>query len=462
MKRTSHEETTSSKTTGDSLAGDDWFLVVETDDAGSLVPLKRGGVYLLGRDGECDIVVQHRSVSRNHARLHVDDALTLGVEDLGSRNGTSIRGTAIAKGSRARLASGDSAVLGSVSIFVNRRDRARGQSPLDPDRVVLDPQVLRLYSMLDAVAASPLNMLVFGETGTGKDGFASEAHRRSGRAQRPLVGINCAALPESLLEAELFGFERGAFTGATGAKIGLLEAADGGSLLLDEIGDMPLSLQAKLLRVIENGEIRRLGGVKSRTVDIRYIATTHRDLRAMCDLGQFRLDLFFRLHGVAITLPPLRQRPIEVLPLAEAFARAMARTAGKPIPNITVEAKRLLQERSWPGNVRELRNTIERAVFLCGGGDIEAKHVAEVPQLTAPLSFRAPTESIESPSSTRTSPPPSLADEVGEIEKVRILEALATCAGNQSAAAKLLGVTRATLIGRMNKYGMLRPRKLPQ
>jgi DNA-binding NtrC family response regulator len=243
------------------------------------------------------------------------------------------------------------------------------------------------------------------------------------------VCINCAALSEPLLESELFGHERGAFTGATGAKPGLLETAPGGTVFLDEVGELPAALQAKLLRVIETRELTRVGSVRPRQIDVRFIAATNRDLEAEVARGTFRRDLFFRLNGMTLSLPPLRARPREIPVLCRLFLKELSGAAGrKTPPRLTAEALAQLCAHGWPGNVRELRNAIERALLLAPGDEIGIEHL--------PGAAPAP---------------------VGERE--RILAVLAACAGNQSRAARELGISRKVLLARLDAYGVKRPRK---
>jgi two-component system response regulator AtoC len=282
-------------------------------------------------------------------------------------------------------------------------------------------------------------VLILGETGVGKEVMAKTLHERSPRAAGPLVSINCASFAESMLEAELFGYEKGAFTGALRAKAGLLELAQGGTLFLDEVGEMPLSLQAKLLRVLEQREVWRIGALAPHAIDARFVSATHRDLEREIAAGRFREDLYFRLAGVSLHIPPLRERLDEIEPLARDFLARAAAASGRAPPVLSQQALTQLRARPWPGNVRELRNTVERALLLCRGDVVQPEH------LTA-----------EGPIVVRTSDPPSAAR---EDERARIIEALERCAGNQTHAARLLGISRRTLITRIEEYDLPRPRK---
>jgi two-component system response regulator AtoC len=291
--------------------------------------------------------------------------------------------------------------------------------------------------LLERIAPSMINVLLLGETGVGKGVLAEELHRRSPRAAGPFVPLNCAEIPESLLEAELFGYEKGVFTGAVAAKAGLIDAAHGGTLFLDEIGEMPLSMQAKLLVVLEERQVRRVGSLKPHPVDIRLVSATNRDLPAEVEAGRFKQDLYFRLDGISLTVPPLRERTGELEGLVHLFLEQAATQAGRAVPELTPEAWAALRRYSWPGNVRELRNAIERAAVLCTRGVITPELLpAEKPHTT--LYAQAPKP-------------------LGERE--RIEEALLRCGGNQTRAAMELGISRRTLVSRLAKYGLPRPRQ---
>jgi len=230
-----------------------------------------------------------------------------------------------------------------------------------------------LYSKIRKVAPTDSNVLVQGESGTGKELVARALHNLSKRAKAPLISVNCAAIPETLIESELFGHEKGAFTGASAGRAGLVEAADGGTLFLDEIGELPLEAQARLLRVLQEGEIRRVGSVQSQKVDVRLIAATHRDLKTLAKTGQFREDLYYRLHVIALKLPALRERGSDVIEIAQSFlVRQYTRMSREPL-RFAHDAEQAIRHYPWPGNVRELENAIERAVILCEGTEISAE-----------------------------------------------------------------------------------------
>ena len=229
-----------------------------------------------------------------------------------------------------------------------------------------------LYGKIRKVAPTSSNVLIQGESGTGKELVARALHNLSKRARAPLISVNCAAIPESLIESELFGHEKGAFTGASAGRAGLVEAADGGTLFLDEIGELPLEAQARLLRVLQDGEIRRVGAVQSQRVDVRLIAATHRDLKSLAKVGQFREDLYYRLHVISLQLPALRERGDDVAEIARAFLIRQAGNMERPELRFGVSAEKAIRQYTWPGNVRELENAIERAVILCEGAEITA------------------------------------------------------------------------------------------
>lgn len=342
--------------------------------------------------------------------------------------------------------------------------------------VVADGAMQQLYRMVDRIAPSTISVLLLGETGAGKEVLASEIHRRSPRAEKPFLPLNCAALTEALLESELFGHERGSFTGAGQAKPGLLETANGGTVLLDEVGEMPTSIQAKLLRVLEDRQVLRVGALKPRSIDVRFIAATNRDLEADVARGGFRQDLYFRLNGISLVIPPLRERVAEIEKLARAFIAQAAGRDGRGTPTLAPDALELLRRYPWPGNIRELRNVMERAVLLCGDGAIGPEHLppekfratyvtapppAFVPRPppSPPVPASVSAEEVTRPVAVALPPPPrSLRDEIRETEERRITEALAACGGNQTRAAKMLDISRRTLVEKIKEFGIVRPR----
>jgi len=325
--------------------------------------------------------------------------------------------------------------------------------PSAVDGEISSPAMRGVRDLANRAAGSDISVLLLGETGVGKDVMARNIHRLSPRRDRPFLALNCAGLTESLIESELFGYTKGAFTGAVQSKPGLLETAQGGTVFLDEIGDMPPTIQARLLRVIETRQVLPVGGLTARPIDVRFLAATNRDLEIDVEREIFRRDLFFRLNGITLSIPPLRERRQEILPLARAFLAQAASVAGlHPVPSLTAEACELLEDYDWPGNIRELKNIAERALVLCEDQVIDLEHlpVEKIRGWTpAPPSARAP--SANESSDSGSSEPDS--------EKKRILDALAVCAGNQSRAAKLLGMARRTFVSKLDLYGVPRPQK---
>ncbi|HEY8548998.1 MAG TPA: sigma 54-interacting transcriptional regulator [Vicinamibacterales bacterium] len=295
------------------------------------------------------------------------------------------------------------------------------------------------------VAPTETTVLLLGESGTGKEVIARTIHRASPRRGAAFAAINCAALPDQLLESELFGYERGAFTGAMHAKPGQIELAAGGTLLLDEVGEMNAAAQAKLLRVLETREFHRLGGTRTVKADVRIIAATNRDLGAAVARGTFREDLFYRLNVFALELPPLRDRREDILLLTEAFLEDLGRSLGTPPAGISKDARDALLNHRWPGNVRELRNTIERAAILCDGGLITAAHLM-LPSLDA-----ANRSDPSAPSDRRDALPST---DLWTLEREMVKRALEKARYNKSQAARALGLTRTQLYVRLKRYGL--------
>jgi DNA-binding NtrC family response regulator len=341
--------------------------------------------------------------------------------------------------------------------------------------VVVDDAMRELYRVVDLVARGDLSVILLGETGSGKDVLANAIHKRSLRASTSYVSVNCAALPGALLESELFGYERGAFTGAVQAKPGLLEVADKGTLFLDEIAELPLTMQAKLLRVLESREVTRVGGLKTRTIDVRFVCATNRDLVALVRSGAFRQDLYFRLNGISLVIPPLRQRKAEIQPLARAFVAEACREAERPVLSVTAAAIEQLEAHAWPGNVRELKNVIDRAVTLCTGTVIDVHHMPPPQSGFGDISSSPSWTGLPPDGSQRATvpvpPPGEVTPEAAlglheaarraaqVIERRRISEAMERCGGNQTRAAQLLRISRRTLVARLTEYGFARPIK---
>jgi transcriptional regulator with GAF, ATPase, and Fis domain len=294
------------------------------------------------------------------------------------------------------------------------------------------------------VAQTETTVLLIGESGTGKEVVARFIHHASRRSRGPFVAINCAALPDQLLESELFGHERGAFTGAVAAKPGRIEQAAGGVLFLDEVGEMAPTVQAKLLRVLEEREFMRLGSTRVLRADSRVIAATNRDLQSAIERGEFREDLYYRLRVFEIALPPLRERHDDILPLAEAFLTEIGESVGRPAAGIAADAREQLLAYPWPGNVRELRNAIERAVILADGGHIRSEHLPVRPSRPAAAAADEP----------GTGPLPAAGISLEALERSLVMRALVQARHNKTRAARLLGLTRAQLYSRIEKYGL--------
>jgi DNA-binding NtrC family response regulator len=380
------------------------------------------------------------------ALLLAGAAGSLSAETLGRELPDAQLGQALQRDVRAGSAA--QLVAAALSAIGAKRPLAReGSAP-----VATSPGMRRVYEEAATIAPTMVTVLLMGETGVGKEVLARTIHERSGRSGR-LVSVNTAALPEALVESELFGHERGAFSGALQAKVGLIEAASGGTFFLDEIGDLPLPLQAKLLRVLEERSVRRVGATQERKVDVRVVAATHRDLERAVAEGAFRRDLLFRLNACTLRIPPLRERVGEIASLAGTFLAEAVRQANVDRPrSIADDALEALRRYPWPGNVRELRNVVERGAALAQGADaLRAEHLPDCVRTQAPAdgSSRAP--------STIPAPAGDVREAVNEYERERIVDALAKSGGNQSAAAKLLGLPRRTLAYKMVRLGIRVP-----
>lgn len=536
-------------------------LLVIREDGATTHPLPTQGRLTVGRAETNDVSIDHALLSRDHAVIHV--GANIEVEDLGSKNGTRVRGEALKPGERRVVAPGQAIEFGGTmcllqviepaakarsftthahfeasldeacqsarsshtplvvahirlpeeltgrallaaleggwgpkdvaasyapgeyEVLWRGRDReaaeklvtrlaaalpkveigwasfpedglsadailsvaARRSPPTRAEGYVLvDPAMQDLYKVLERVAQGSISVLLLGETGVGKEVLAEAVHQASPRRDGPFVRINCAALAETLLEGELFGYEKGAFTGATKAKAGLLETGHGGTVFLDEIGELPMATQAKLLRVIEQRQVQRLGSLEPRRIDVRFVAATNRDLEAEVLRGTFRRDLYFRLNGVSLRVPPLRDRRAEIPPLARRFAKLIADELARPSPEIGPRAMALLVAYHWPGNIRELKNVIDRAVLLSPDDHLEPEHL---PLDKLGLDQGRPEAPVSTPA------PPTDEDP----ERARIMAALEACGGNQTRAARMLGMGRRTLAGRLDRFQIPRPKK---
>ena len=333
------------------------------------------------------------------------------------------------------------------------------------DSLLADAGMQRVKGMAARAAASAINVMILGETGVGKEVLARLIHGLSPRAGKPFLALNCAGLSQSLIESELFGHERGAFTGAVGAKIGLLESANGGTVFLDEIGEMPLPMQAKLLRVIEAREVLPVGGVRSRAINVRFVSATNRNLDLAVERGDFRRDLHFRLNVMTLSVPPLRERVDEIPALVDTFLKEISVQSGRDTVAVSPAAMDCLLSYGWPGNIRELKNILERAFVLCDGAVIGSQHLPldkmkrQVDEAASPAP-PPPGTTTPGPAPIAAPPPlPHLDDPRKAAERQRILDALAECASNQTRAAELLGMPRRTLVYKLDYYGIPRPQK---
>lgn len=454
------------------------YLLVVGKTSSFVHNLPTAGEFIVGRADDAAIRIDEHAASRQHARFRVC-ASRVTVCDLGSRNGTWVNGAPVR--GECVLAAGDMVQVGGAAMILQHGPLgtvASGVSggaaepapalrrlQLGERQVLLaDPAMLQLYDLLRRLAASSLPVLVTGETGTGKENAAFAVHHFSRRSDGPFISINCAAIPESLVESELFGHERGAFSGAVAAKPGRLEAASGGTLFLDELGELSGAVQAKLLRVLETGRMLPVGATREREVDLRIVAATNRDLEAEIRAGRFRQDLFFRLCAATVVLPPLRERQREIALLAADFLSHACARAQRPPLRLTDATLQLLLGHGWPGNVRELRNLMDYAAVAVLDDELRPEHLpARVRSPERPSAQLLPDTASAPPvaappprSAVEASPLPNIADEVAALEKKRIAQALDRSDGNQRRAAALIGMPLRTFVSKIEQYG-LRP-----
>jgi len=373
------------------------------------------------------------------------------------RNGKGERIHVIKRASLLRDEKGE--VVGAVETLTDMSEVVRQENEIASLRRTLmeqdsyhgilgkSPAISQLFGLVESAAQSEAPVAIFGESGVGKELVAKAIHAASPRAKKPFVKVSCAALNENLLESELFGHVKGAFTGANRSRMGRFEAANGGALFLDEIGDVPLSTQVKLLRVLEEKELERVGDNMPIKVDVRIITATNKNLEQCVRDETFREDLFYRINVIPIHIPALRQRTEDIPILAQSFCERISLRGGKSITSISPAAMEALQAYSWPGNVRELQNTIEYAFVLCRGHEIKPDHL---PPKIAPKNYSAqgmPCVCAEAPASEET-PDSSLSD------REQLIQALKQTGGHQAKAAEMLGISRVTLWKRMKKYGV--------
>jgi DNA-binding NtrC family response regulator len=434
------------------------LLLVWSADAARTCRLPVRGTVVVGRAPEAEVRIDSAAVSRQHARISVEPG-AVQVMDLGSQNGTRVNGERL-NGERP-LAYGDLLTFGDVTCTLVE-DRGGPEPPGqdgDGERridlgdravVVADPAMRHVYTQLERLAPSELSVLILGETGTGKELAAAAVRFWSRRRDKPMVAINCAALPDTLAESELFGYERGAFSGAAAAKPGLLESAPGGTVFLDEVGDLSLTVQAKLLRVLEARRLTRLGSVTERSIDVRIVAATHRDLAVEVRAGRFREDLFYRLSVAVVRLPPLRARPRELPLLARRFLDEATSAQGRPPLSLNEGAVARLRAHPFPGNVRELKNLMEYVAATVIDPVVGPEHLE--PRLGA----AEPDAAAGTPPAGVAAGAPfrPLAEANRDFEKQSIAAALAATGGNKTAAAKLLGVPLRTLMDKIKRHGL--------
>jgi two-component system, NtrC family, response regulator AtoC len=412
-------------------------------------PLAGSGSLVIGRSSSSDVRIDHTSVSRRHAILHFGAAYK--IEDAGSANGTKVGGRPVSSGMPVPVAPGEIIEVGNVVVViqggavpVERISQVKSAVSVRPQRLppaatatiappgarANETPMQRLERLVKLVAAGHIHVLITGETGVGKEVVAARIHRASRRANASFYRVEAAALAENLLDRELFG---------AGNKPGIFENADGGTVLVDEVSELPLGTQAKLVRVLERGEVIRVDTVEPRPVDVRFIAATNRDLRAMVTEGTFREDLYFRLNGITIEVPPLRDRREQIAQITGELLVKACSEARRPPMALTTDALARLESYDWPGNVRELKTAIDRAVLLSQGDILD------------PMALPAG-DPNEDPAGAR------LRNDLAAFERQRIVEALDKCAGNQTKAAQLLGISRRTLVSRLGEYNLPRPR----
>lgn len=310
-----------------------------------------------------------------------------------------------------------------------------------------------ILGSVERVAPTRTTVLLCGESGVGKDLIARAIHFHSPRARHPFVKINCTAIPENLMESELFGYEKGAFTGAAQAKPGKFEQADTGTVFLDEIGDVPPSIQVKLLRVLEERRVLPVGAVTPVAIDVRFVFATNRDLEAEVARGAFRSDLFYRINGIAVTIPPLRERPSEIEELARKFAADGAARDEVAVPEFSPQAIAALKTWPWPGNIRELKNAVDRALLMAPDGTITPAALGLEPASSPGR------PAVGRPEAAPSEGAPNLKSKRAEAEKKAVLEALELTEGNRTRAARVLGISRRTLVSRLQEYGINKPRQ---
>ena len=432
------------------------------EDVPRVIPLPASGTATVGRSSSgADLRLDHPSVSRQHVRLGLSPERVT-VTDLESKNGCRLGGRTLDPGRETELPFGVVLEIGDVPVVLQPGhrglERALEVGAKRTTSVAGEPStgvaMERVRRLIARVAPDEVSVLLVGETGVGKELLAESIHAGSPRASKPLLRLNCAAMTETLFESELFGHEKGAFTGATSAKVGLFESARGGTVFLDEIGELLLPLQSKLLRAIEQRAVRRVGGRLDVPIDVRFVSATNRNLEAESARGAFRSDLYFRLSGFTVRVPPLRERTDELPHLARTILERAAAERRVPAPTLSAASLTALAAHPWPGNVRELKNVLVQSLILSTNGvlspdDLPLDEMRERARSLAEGERATP----RSPVAARSAP--SLDGSVRE----RIEAALVAHAGNQTEAARALGISRRTLIHRLEELGIARPRK---
>ncbi|RYZ39687.1 MAG: FHA domain-containing protein [Myxococcaceae bacterium] len=397
-----------------------------------------GDSFTVGKDTGCDLLLQDRFISGKHLKVTRRDGV-FHVVDLRSTNGTWLGPVRLFE---AEVTLPTTLRVGEAELILETVPAAKKEAPSFHGILGNDPSVRQLTDLIQRVAPSTAAVTILGESGTGKELVANALHACSLRASRPLIPVNCAAISKELIESELFGHEKGAFTGSVGARKGAFEEADGGTLFLDEIGELPLDLQAKLLRALESGEIKRVGASRPMHVDVRVVAATNRDLLAASREGRFREDLYYRLCVVPLHLPPLRSRRGDVVGLAEHFVKAFA-PRGQTV-RLTQPALDRLQQHAWPGNIRELRNVVHRALLLRKGPSIDAGDLSFDQEVNRETGVTVP----ELP------PGMTLEQMLEKLERQIIETALRRFNNNRERVARELGLARSTLFKRLKDWGM--------
>jgi len=424
------------------------WLVVFGDGGLTMHALPERGELVLGRDEACQVSLPHAKISRRHARLVVAEA-GVNVEDVGSTNGIYIGKRRLERGVSTPINAGACLQLGPYTAMLvgGATETVSIDGAFAAAISVRDPTLAGASELVARIAASGVSVLILSETGTGKEILTRTLHDLSGRSG-PLVAINCASLGESLLESELFGHERGAFSGAVSAKPGLLEVSHGGTVLLDEIGDLSPDLQAKLLRALETRSVQRVGGVRPIELDLRVVAATHRNLVADVAAGRFRQDLYFRLNGITLTIPPLRERRDAIPGLVTSFVAGAAQAQRLAVPPaVTLAALARLVQHDWPGNVRELRQVIERALLLSGGHEIRSKHLV-LDALPSPRPA-AVTDAVQTPGRRLAGPRAA-----GTVDRDRLEALLRLHRGNVSKVSSELGTSRSHVRRLAQRFGL--------